>query len=46
MSEPLAPELKLKAMELAARIRSRSEASIPEMARFLVDTTDETLSSR
>lgn len=43
MSEPLAPELEQKAQELAARIRSRSEASILEMARRLVATTDETL---
>jgi hypothetical protein len=35
--------LEKKARELAARIRSRSEASILEMARRLVSTTDETL---
>jgi hypothetical protein len=43
MSEPLKPELEQKAQELAARIRSRSEASILEMARRLVATTEETL---
>lgn len=43
MSEPLRPELEAKAQELAARIRSRSEASILEMARKLVSTTDDTL---
>ncbi len=43
MSEPLSPELEAKAHELAARIRSRSEASILEMARKLVATTDDTL---
>ena len=43
MSEPLSPELETKAQELAARIRSRSEASILEMARRLVATSDETL---
>ena len=43
MSEPLSPELEQKAQELAARIRSRSEGAILEMARRLVATTDETL---
>lgn len=43
MSEPLSPELEAKAQDLAARIRSRSEASILEMARKLVSTTDDTL---
>jgi hypothetical protein len=43
MSEPLSPELEQKAQELAARIRSRSEQSILEMARRLVATTDDTL---
>lgn len=43
MSEPLTPELEQKARDLAARVRTRSEASILEMARRLVATTDETL---
>ena len=43
MTEPLSPELEQKAQELAARIRSRSEGAILEMARRLVMTTDETL---
>jgi hypothetical protein len=43
MSQPLAPELELKAQELAARIRSRSHDLILDMARRLVSTTDETL---
>lgn len=43
MSEPLSAELEAKAQELAARIRSRSEQDILEMARRLVVTTDETL---
>ena len=43
MTEPLAPELELKAQALAARIRSRSADSILEMARRLVSCTDETL---
>lgn len=43
MSEPLSPELEQKAQELAARIRTRSEASILAMARRLVACTDATL---
>ena len=43
MSEPLSPELELKAQELAARITIRSADSILEMARRLVTTTDQTL---
>jgi hypothetical protein len=43
ISEPLSPELEAKAQDLAARIRSRSEASILDMARKLVATTDDTL---
>lgn len=43
MSEPLSPELELRAQELAARIRSRSADAILDMARRLVATTDETL---
>jgi hypothetical protein len=43
MSESLSPELEQKAQELAARIQSRSSATILEMARRLVTTTDETL---
>jgi len=43
MTEPLAPELEQKARELAARIRTRSEESILEIARRLVSCTDETL---
>lgn len=43
MSEPLSPELEEKARELAARIASRSQESILEMARRLVACGDETL---
>lgn len=43
MSEPLSPELEEKARELAARIASRSQESILEMARRLVVCGDETL---
>ena len=43
MSEPLSPEQERKALDLAARIRSRAEDSILAMARRLVATTDDTL---
>ena len=43
MSEPLRPDLEAKAQDLAARIRSRSESAILDMARRLVATTDDTL---
>lgn len=43
MSEPLSPELELKAQELAARIHCRSADSILDMARRLVSTTEATL---
>lgn len=43
MTQPLTPELEAKAQELAARIRSRSETAILDMARRLVACTDDTL---
>lgn len=43
MSQPLAPDLEQKAQQLAARIRSRSETAILDMARQLVAATDDTL---